>query len=144
MRFLMLCVLLAFGAVASFAQPSATPIKFSELYSTSIRGLEFSPKTQELNGKRIELLGYMAPPLRPRLTFFVLTKTPLAVCPFCSTVADWPPDIVVVYLPKGKDTTSSAYPLRIRGRLELGVKEDPETGFVSLMRIYADEWSEIR
>jgi hypothetical protein len=142
MRFVLLMVALLLSSVA--AQPAATSIKFSELYTTSIRGLEFSPKTQELNGKRVELAGYMAPPLRPRLTFFVLTKTPLAVCPFCSSAADWPPDIVVVYLPKGRDMLSTAAPLRIRGRLELGVKDDPETGFVSLIRIYADEWSEIR
>lgn len=128
----------------AIAQPAAEPIKFAELYTTTIRGLNFSPKTLELNGKRIELLGYMAPPLRPRISFFVLTKTPLATCPFCSSAADWPPDIVVVYLPKGKDMISSAYPLRIRGRLELGVKEDPETGFISMIRIYADDWSEIR
>lgn len=138
-----LLILFALLTVA-VAQPTATPIKFAELYTTTIRGLSFSPKVNELNGKRVELLGYMAPPLKPRIEFFVLTKIPLATCPFCSSAADWPPDIVVVYLPKGKEMISSGYPLRIRGRLELGVKEDPETGFVSLMRIYADEWSEIR
>ena len=142
MRLFLLCIFVLLSA--TLAQPAAEPIKFAELYTTTIRGLNFSPKTLELNGKRIELLGYMAPPLRPRLTFFVLTKTPLAVCPFCTSAADWPPDIVVVYLPKGRDTLSSPYPMRIRGRLELGVKEDPETGFVSMVRIYADDWSEIR
>ena len=47
----------------TLAQPAAEPIKFAELYTTTIRGLNFSPKTLELNGKRIELLGYMAPQL---------------------------------------------------------------------------------
>jgi hypothetical protein len=30
-------------------------------------------------------------------------------------------------------------PVRIRGRLEIGQAVDPETGMVSLVRIYADE-----
>ncbi len=98
----------------------------------------------QLNGKRIEMKGYMAPPLRPKLDFFVLTKAPMATCPFCSSAANWDADIVLVYLPKGKDVFASPYPVQIRGRLELGTKEDPETGFVSLVRIYADDYNEIR
>jgi hypothetical protein len=138
----LLALLLIFGV--ALAQPAAQPITFNELYNVSIRGMEFSSKTIQLNGKRVEMKGYMAPPLRPRLDFFVLTKVPLATCPFCSSAADWAADIVLVYLPKGKEVIASPYPVRIRGRLEMGVKEDPETGFVSLLRIYADEYSEIR
>lgn len=140
-------VLVALGLIfsASRAQPSAAPIKFAELYGTiTVRGMEFSPKLLELQGKRVEMLGYMAPPLKPRIEFFVLTRTPLATCPFCSTVADWPPDIVLIYAPKNREVTSVAGPLRVRGRLEVGVKEDPETGFVSLIRIYADELESVK
>lgn len=142
MKRLFLSMLMFFGV--AFAQPTAQPMTFNELYNTSIRGMEFSSKTMQLNGKRIEMKGYMAPPLRPRLDFFVLTKAPMATCPFCSSAADWAADIVLVYLPKGKEVTASPYPVRIRGRLEVGTKEDPETGFVSLVRIYADEYSEIK
>ena len=42
--------------------------------------------------------GYMAPPLKPESRFFVLTREPLALCPFCQSDAEWPADIVVVYL----------------------------------------------
>lgn len=129
----------------SQAQPSAAPITFAELYGkVTVRGMEFSPKLLELSGKRIEILGYMAPPLKPRIEFFVLTRNPLATCPFCSTVADWPPDIVLVYVPKNREVTSVAGPLRVRGRLEIGVKEDPDTGFVSLIRVYADELESVK
>ena len=34
-----------------------------------------------LEGKRIRVEGYMAPPLKAESTFFVLTKRPMAVCP---------------------------------------------------------------
>jgi hypothetical protein len=33
-------------------------------------------------------------------------------------------------------------PIRVEGRLEIGTKTDPETGFVSLIRIYADRIEE--
>ena len=105
----------------------------------TIRGLEFSPKLLEAGGKRVEILGYMAPPLKPRIEFFVLTKTPMSTCPFCSTAADWPPDIVLIYAPKNSQLLSLSGPIRVRGRLELGAKEDANTGFVSLIRVYADE-----
>jgi hypothetical protein len=70
-------------------QPAPVQLKFSELYGkVTIRGMEFSPKLLEAGGKRVEILGYMAPPLKPRIEFFVLTKTPMSTCPFCSTAAD--------------------------------------------------------
>lgn len=40
--------------------------------------------------------GYMAPPLTPTIRFFVLTEVPMSVCPFCSSDADWPDNIIVV------------------------------------------------
>ena len=126
-------------------QPAPVQIKFSELYGkVTIRGLEFSPKLLEAGGRRVEILGYMAPPLKPRIEFFVLTKTPMSTCPFCSTAADWPPDIVLIYAPKNSQLLSLSGPIRVRGRLELGSKEDVSTGFVSLIRVYADEVEAIK
>ena len=42
--------------------------------------------------------GFMAPPLKAEAKFFVLTEIPMSICPFCSSDADWPDNIVVVYL----------------------------------------------
>ena len=139
-RFILVFLLLG----VAFAQPTAQPITFRELYNTTIRGMEFSSKAVQLNNKRVEMKGFMAPPLRPKLDFFVLTKAPMATCPFCSNATDWDADIVLVYLPKGKDVLASPYPVQIRGRLEIGTKEDAETGFVSLVRIYADQFTELK
>lgn len=64
-------LLLALGGLG-LAQ---TPLEFSELYSkTTVRGVEFSPKLQALAGKQVVMAGWMAPPLKPKLDFFVLTK----------------------------------------------------------------------
>jgi hypothetical protein len=120
-------------------------LSFEDLYSrVTVRGVEFSPRLKSLDGKRVVMEGYMAPPLKPRVTFFVLTKVPLATCPFCSSAADWPPDIVLVILPKGREVEPVTSRIRVLGRLEIGVKEDPETGFVSLVRIYAEKVEVVR
>ena len=136
-RILMVCLLWLTPARADTAP---TVMKFSELYSNvTVRGIEFSPKLTGLAGRRVTMTGFMAPPLKPKLNFFVLTKAPMSSCPFCTTSADWPPDIVLVIMPDGKllDPTTGA--IRVTGRLEVGIKKDDQTGFVSLVRVYADK-----
>ncbi|MBE3598379.1 MAG: hypothetical protein IMX02_06145 [Limnochordaceae bacterium] len=121
------------------ARAAAVELKFSELYAgQSVRGLVFSDKVKRLAGQTVTMVGYMAPPVKPKFTFFVLTRVPLTVCPFCSSDADWPADIVLVLLPKGQETLPTSSALRVTGRLEVGSHTDPETGFVSQVRILAD------
>jgi hypothetical protein len=112
---------------------------FTELYKAgSSRGLVFSDKLVALNGKRVMMTGFMAPPLKPALDFFVLTRVPLALCPFCASDAEWPEDIVFVRMPQGRTIQPAAAPVRVSGRLDIGTKTDEATGFVSLVRIAAD------
>lgn len=114
-------------------------LKFSELYGkVTVRGVEYSSKLKSLAGKQVTMAGFMAPPLKPKLDFFVLTREPMATCPFCTTAADWPADIVLVIMPDGKELEPSVRGLTVTGRLDIGVKKDEETGFVSLVRLYAD------
>lgn len=101
-------------------------------------GLVLSDKLVSLDGDRVVMEGYVAPPLKPKLDFFVLTSIPLSSCPFCSTAADWPDDIALVYLTE-EEVVYTPYPVRITGRLEIGSSVDAETGMVSLVRIYADQ-----
>ncbi|WP_420597367.1 hypothetical protein [Deinococcus sp.] len=125
---------------AALAQTSGNTLKFSEMYSkVTVRGIEFSPKLEGLGGKTVAMVGFMAPPLKPKLDFFVLTKAPMSSCPFCTTSADWPPDIVLVIMPPGKELDPSTGALKVTGRLEYGIKKDDQTGFVSLVRLYADK-----
>jgi hypothetical protein len=138
MRSLFFALLLASGLAGAQAS-----IKFSEMYSrVTVRGIEFSPKIKELGGKTASMTGYMAPPLKPKLDFFVLTKQLMSSCPFCTTAADWPPDIVLVIMPPGQELSPSTRALKVTGRLEYGVKRDEQTGFVSLVRLYADKVEE--
>lgn len=114
---------------------AAEDLKFSELYKQTVRGLTFTPKVLGLAGKEVSVTGFMAPPLRATGNFFVLTKIPVSLCPFCNSDADWPADILVVYLKAEQTFTQRNRPLVVTGRLETGSYTDPATGFVSQVRL---------
>jgi hypothetical protein len=115
------------------------PLLFDEFYDGyNLRtGLILSDKLLALDGQAVVMEGYMAPPLKPELDYFVLTRIRLAFCPFCTTAGDWPDDIALIYLPE-QTTTATESPVRVTGRMEVGASVDHETGMVSLVRIYAE------
>ena len=118
------------------AADDASRLSFAEMYAArGVLGLELAAKAKALAGSRVEILGYMAPPLKPEVPFFVLTRAPVALCPFCNSDADWPSDIVVVYPRSSERWTQDGLPVVVAGTLELGSKIDPQTGFVSLVRV---------
>jgi hypothetical protein len=118
------------------AQAALPSLTFDEMYgSVSVLGLTFSDKLKGLQGKEIAMQGFMAPPLKAESNFFVLTEIPMALCPFCSSDADWPDNIVVVYLEDAQTFEQANSTIEVRGKLEVGSWTDPETGFVSLVRI---------
>jgi hypothetical protein len=103
--------------------------------SIGVLGLQFSDKVNSLKGKPVAMRGFMAPPLKPEADFFVMTREPVSLCPFCQTDADWPSDIIVVHLRNGSTLTRNTDPIEVTGSLEVGSATDPKTGFVSLLRI---------
>jgi hypothetical protein len=129
----------------ALGEGGAGTLTFAELYKArSVLGLELSGKVQALSGRPVQLLGYMAPPLKAETGFFVLTRAPVALCPFCNSDADWPSDIVVVYPRDRAGWTQDGLPVAVSGVLDLGSKTDPQTGFVSLVRIVDAEVRTIR
>ena len=138
-RELLLCagitaITIALGRAAPAAE--LTPLTFEQLYkSVGVRGLQFSDLVLSLKGQMVVMRGYMAPPLKAESRFFVLTREPMAICPFCQSDADWPVDIVVVYLDRATPMFSGGEAVAVRGRLEVGSATDDETGFVSQIRI---------
>lgn len=134
-----------FVVEASASKNVVEELRFDEMYSgASSLGIQLSDKLQRLSGKKIRMTGFMAPPLKPTLSFFVLTAVPLSICPFCSSDADWPADIVVVKLKKPVVALPFDNPIEVEGVLEIGSEVDEETGFVSLVRVSADELRETR
>ena len=120
---------LATGARAAAAIPT---LKFRELY---IRGNDLTDKAKGLQGAEVEMIGYMAPPLKPEIDFFVLTKLPMSTCPFCESEAQWPDDIVLAHAQGSLRVVRYTDLIRVQGRLETGFKTDAETGFVSYVRL---------
>jgi len=111
-------------------------IGFGDLYSKiSVLGLEFSEKLKGLVGKPVTMGGFMAPPLKAEAAFFVLTEIPMSICPFCSSDSDWPDNIVVIYLDEKQTFVQPSTRIEVSGVLEMGSWADPETGFVSRLRI---------
>ena len=117
-------------------EANAASLDFSDMYSgASSEGLVISDTLNSLNGSEVTMTGFMAPPLKPSINFFVLTETPMAVCPFCSTDADWPYNMVVVYVNGSVDALPYDQEVTVTGTLDLGSYMDGDTGFVSQVRL---------
>lgn len=108
------------------------PIKLRELYE---KDMSFSPIALSHKGLRVTIAGFMAPPLKAESVFFVLTKKPMAVCPFCEPGTPWPDDILAVYAKRIVDVIPFNVPILVEGVLELGDQVDPELGFYSKVRL---------
>lgn len=118
-------------APRAFAQDDGV-VRMRDLYN---KDLSFSDYAKSMEGERISVQGFMAPPLKADSKFFVLTKRPMAVCPFCETEADWPDDILAVYTKRTLKTVPFNVRIVTSGKLTLGTYTDPELGFVSRVRL---------
>jgi len=124
---------LALTRVAPALGASApAPIRVRELYE---KDGSFSALADSLVGKRVPVRGFMAPPLKADAAFFVLTKQPMSTCPFCESAAEWPRDILVVHTKRRFDVLAFNIGIVVDGVLELGTETDPDTGFVSRVRL---------
>ncbi len=125
--------LLASAAAITLPLPAlADTILLRDLYN---RDLSFSDFALANEGARVTVEGYMAPPLKAEASFFVLTKLPMSVCPFCETEAEWPSDIVLVLTRNTLNPIPFNIPIEVEGELSLGTEVDEETGFVSRVRL---------
>jgi hypothetical protein len=119
---------------------AAERMSFAEMWSG---GPEFSDRAKALAGQTVEMRGYMAPPLKPRIDWFVLTGTPTATCPFCDSEAAWPDDIVLVV--PSRPVVALAYNklIGVSGLLDIGTRTDEKTGFVSRVRLLETSYVKI-
>lgn len=129
--------LLASGLILpwTFLRPAlAAPaqLKFRDLY---IRGRELTEAAASLAGDTVTMVGYMAPPLKPEISFFVLTRLPMSTCPFCETEAQWPTDIVLALTERPVEPVRYTDLIRATGTFDTGFETDADTGFVSYLRL---------
>lgn len=97
--------------------------------------LTLSPKVQALNGKQVEIVGYMDGLLPPDGMYFMILKEPQLTCPFHTVSFDWA-GFAAVFVADPVDYVDG--PVRVTGRLEVGMKTD-DMGLVSFVRIYGAE-----
>ena len=107
-------------------------LKIRDFYD---KGVIFSPLAQSLDGQRVRVEGFMAPPLKADSNFFVLTKMPMAVCPFCEPGGEWPRDILAIYTRRLYDVVAFNRRIIVEGELQLSDYIDPETSFFSKIRL---------
>jgi hypothetical protein len=120
------------GTMPGMLRAQEAPIRLRDLYN---RDMSFSDLALANEGVRITIAGFMAPPLKAESTFFVLTKMPMAVCPFCEPGMPWPDDILAVYAKRVVNVIPFNVPIETTGVLELGEYVDPELGFFSMVRL---------
>lgn len=125
-------------AVLAAVKPAK--LTFGEIWDD---GMVLSKKSKRLHKKHVVMRGFMAPPVKPDADFFVLTKVPMAVCPFCEPDADWPDDVVFVRLKGKKLFAQYNVPIETTGVFEIGVEVDEETGFASEIRIVGATFREM-
>jgi hypothetical protein len=114
------------------ASLAGEPLGFAEFY---VKGTTPTKKLIALNGRAVTISGYMAPPLKAESDFFVLTRTPMAVCPFCDSEMDWPSDIVLAKCDGLVEITPFNRRISVDGTLAVGFEKDAATGFVSFVRL---------
>ena len=122
------------------------PARAAELVTfadISVADDQYTEKARKLAGTVVEMRGYMAPPLKPEIDFFVLTSLPTAICPFCDAAASWPDDIVLVHLSRPVRALAYDRLLDVSGTLEIGVDTDAATGFVSLVRLRDAKYTKV-
>jgi hypothetical protein len=122
------------------AQAAAELVTFADL---SAADDVYTDKARKLAGQSVQMHGYMAPPLKPEIDFFVLTSLPTAICPFCDAAASWPDDIVLVQLSRPVRALAYDILLNVSGTLDIGEKTDAATGFVSLVRLREAKYTKV-
>lgn len=131
---------------ASFFRPSGGETPFRVTYK-ELREYRFSrrqrspipPKLQALNGKQIDIAGYMIPLNEAKdITEFMLIQYPFFGC--CYSMPPEPNETVFVRLPKGKATEFVNVPIRVSGTFKI---DDTVTdGFV--VSLYKIEGASVR
>jgi hypothetical protein len=134
---------LGLACLAPFASLPARAAELVTFADISVADDQYTDKARKFAGTVVQMHGYMAPPLKPEIDFFVLTSLPTAICPFCDAAASWPDDIVLVQLSRPVRALAYDRLLEVSGTLEIGIQTDAATGFVSLVRLRDAKYTKV-
>lgn len=130
-----LCVVVVSHSAAVALAP--TTLRFRDLDGVQVNGREviFPPRAQQLNGKPVEINGFMVPLgiSDGKIRRFILIEVPLACC-----FGDGPgiEQMIFVTLAPGQElSAASDYPVAVSGTLQVGVQRRESGAVESLYRI---------
>ncbi|MCR8635791.1 hypothetical protein [Paenibacillus radicis (ex Xue et al. 2023)] len=124
------------------ASANQSEIKWAEFFDNDKQTTP-SDKFWDLSGKQVEIKGYMGEVLSMEKNWFLLIPQPGAECPFDNGDETYWNQIMIVYLPKGDKLRFTTGPLKITGRLDVGIKVD-ESGYKTMFRMYDAKFEKIK
>lgn len=143
----------AVGAAAK-AEQAASPAAGSKTKPNGVSTLGWSgffdnedqttPSDQfwDLSGSQVEINGYMGEVLSFDKNWFLLIPEPGAECPFDNGDETYWNKIMIVFVPADTKLRHHKGPLKITGRLDVGIKID-ESGYKTMFRLYDASFEEI-
>ncbi|WP_426446882.1 hypothetical protein ACP26L_23490 [Paenibacillus sp. S-38] len=120
---------------AAPAKTSGTPVIGWEEFFDNDKQTTPSNKFWDLSGKTVEIKGYMGEVLSMDHHWFLLIPKPGAECPFDNGDETYWNRIMIVFVPDDVKLRYTQGPLKITGRLDVGIKVD-ESGYKTMFRLY--------
>ncbi|WP_409345235.1 hypothetical protein [Paenibacillus sp. MBLB4367] len=125
------------------AQTAGDPaIKWSEFFDDEKQNTP-SDKFWDLQGKTVTIKGYMGEVLSFEKHWFLLIPEPGAECPFDNGDETYWNKIMIVFVPDKEKLRYTSGPLRITGKLDVGIKID-ESGYKTMFRLYDAKFEKIK
>jgi len=104
-----------------------------------------SERFWDLSEKRstVEIKGYMGEVLSFDKRWFLLIPQPGAECPFDNGDETYWNKIMIVFVPESTQLRFTSGPLKVTGRLDVGIKID-ESGYKTMFRLYDAKFEKIK
>ncbi|MDR6551291.1 hypothetical protein [Paenibacillus qinlingensis] len=117
-------------------------IKWGEFFDTAKQDTP-SNKFWDMNGKTVQIKGFMGEVLSFEKHWFLLIPQPGAECPFDNGDETYWNQIMIVYVPDAVKLRYTSGPLLITGKLDVGIKLD-ESGYKTMFRLYNASFEKIK
>ncbi|MNI16881.1 hypothetical protein D3C73_702300 [compost metagenome] len=124
------------------ASTSSNELSWSEFFDSEAQDTP-SDKFWDLNGKKVEIKGYMGEVLSFEKHWFLLIPEPGAECPFDNGDETYWNKIMMVFMPASDSSRYVSGPLKITGKLDVGIKID-ESGYKTMFRLYDAKFEKIK
>ncbi|WP_019533059.1 hypothetical protein [Paenibacillus ginsengihumi] len=119
-------------------------IKWSEFFDDDMQ-IAPSSKFWDLSEqqKTVEIKGFMGEVLSFEKRWFLLIPEPGAECPFDNGDETYWNKIMIVFVPNETKLRYTSGPLKVTGRLDVGIKVD-ESGYKTMFRLYDASFEKIK